>query len=62
MALRHEFHGACADPARNGEASHADANVALDAAVKAKLDNYQLQRAQLLLPSRRHVDLRENQR
>jgi len=30
-----------ADPARNGEASHADANGALDAAVKAKLDNYQ---------------------
>ena len=25
---------------RNGEASHADANGALDAAVKAKLDNY----------------------
>jgi hypothetical protein len=41
VSLRHEFHGACADPARNGEASHADANGALDAAVKAKLDNYQ---------------------
>ena len=37
----HEFHGACADPLRNGEASHADANGALDAAVKAKLNNYQ---------------------
>ena len=32
--MRHEFHGSCADPMRNGEASH-------DAAVKAKLDNYQ---------------------
>ena len=61
VSLRHEFHGACANPARNGEgkreccllvlnlvsstlscmASHADANGALDAAVKAKLDNYQ---------------------
>ena len=41
VSLRHEFHGACADPARNGEASHADANGVLDAAVKAKLDNYQ---------------------
>jgi hypothetical protein len=41
VSLRHEFHGACADPVRNGEASHADANGALDAAVKAKLDNYQ---------------------
>ena len=41
VSLRHEFHGACADPARNGEASHADANGALDAAVKAKLENYQ---------------------
>jgi hypothetical protein len=36
VSLRHEFHGACADPVRNGEASHADANGALDAAVKAK--------------------------
>jgi hypothetical protein len=35
------FHGACADPLRNGEASHADANGALYAAVKAKLDNCQ---------------------
>jgi hypothetical protein len=34
VSLRHEFHGSCADPMRNGEASH-------DAAVKAKLDNYQ---------------------
>jgi hypothetical protein len=41
VSLRHEFHDACADPARNGEASHADANGSLDAAVKAKLDNYQ---------------------
>ena len=41
VSLRHEFHGACTDPVRNGEASHADANSALDAAVKAKLDNYQ---------------------
>ncbi len=38
--LRHEFHGSCADPQRNGEASHANINGALDAAVKAKLDNY----------------------
>jgi hypothetical protein len=29
------------DPARNGEASYADPNGAIDAAVKAKLDNYQ---------------------
>ena len=41
LTLRHEFHGSCADPMRNGEASHADINGALDAAVKAKLDNYQ---------------------
>jgi hypothetical protein len=41
VSLRHEFHSACADPVRNGEASHADANGALDATVKAKLDNYQ---------------------
>jgi len=34
VSWRHEFHGSCADPMRNGEASH-------DAAVKAKLDNYQ---------------------
>ena len=34
VSLRHEFRGACADPARNGEASHADANGALDAAVR----------------------------
>jgi hypothetical protein len=39
--LRHEFHGSRADPQRNGEASHADVNGALDAAVKEKLDNYQ---------------------
>ncbi len=36
-----EFHGSCIDPARNGEASYADPNGAIDAAVKAKLDNYQ---------------------
>ncbi len=41
VSLRHEFHGACVDPASNGEASHADANGTLDAAVKVKLDNYQ---------------------
>jgi hypothetical protein len=41
--LHHEFHGSCADFQRNGEASHADINGALDAAVKAKarVDNYQ---------------------
>jgi hypothetical protein len=64
VSLRHEFHGACADPLRNGEASHADANGALDAAVKAKLDNYQHdynERNFFFLP-RRHDDLRENQR
>jgi len=33
MSLRHEFHGSRADPHRNGEASHADVNSALDAAV-----------------------------
>ena len=41
VSLRHEFHGSCHNHMRNGEASHADANGALDAAVKAKLDNYQ---------------------
>jgi hypothetical protein len=41
VSLRQEFHGSCVDPMRNGEASHADAKGALDAAVKAKLDNYQ---------------------
>jgi len=40
-SLRHEFHGSCVDPMRIGEASHAEANDALDAVVKAKLDNYQ---------------------
>jgi len=42
VTLRSEFHGslACIDPARNGEASYADPNCAIDAAVKAKLDNY----------------------
>ena len=29
VSLHHEFHGSCADPMRNGEASH-------DAAVKAR--------------------------
>ena len=41
VTLRSEFHGSCIDPARNGEASYADPNGAIDAAVKAKLDNYQ---------------------
>ena len=41
MTLGGKFHGACIDPARNGEASYADPNGAIDAAVKAKLDNYQ---------------------
>jgi hypothetical protein len=41
MTVRHEFHGSCADPQCNGEASHVDVNGALDAAVKEKLDNYQ---------------------
>jgi hypothetical protein len=40
-SLRHEFHGSCVDPMRIGEASHAEANDALDAVLKAKLDNYQ---------------------
>ena len=40
VSMRHEFHGSCHNHMRNGEASHADANGALDAAVK-KLDNYQ---------------------
>ncbi len=39
VTLRSEFHGSCIDPARNGEASYADPNGAIDAAVKAKLDN-----------------------
>ena len=41
MTLRREFHGSCSDPARNEEASYVDPNGAIDAAVKAKLDNYQ---------------------
>jgi hypothetical protein len=41
VSLRDEFHGSCADPQRNGEASHADVNGTLDAAVNEKLDNYQ---------------------
>jgi len=40
MTLRSEFHGSCSDPARNGEASYVDPNGVIDAAVKAKLDNY----------------------
>ena len=40
VSMRHEFHGSCQNHMRNGEASHADVNGALDAAVKAKLDNY----------------------
>jgi hypothetical protein len=39
--MRGEFHGSCIDPVRNGEASYADPNGAIDATVKAKLDNYQ---------------------
>jgi hypothetical protein len=41
VTLRGEFHGSCNDPARNGKASYADPNDAIDAAVKAKLDKYQ---------------------
>jgi len=41
VSLRHEFNGSCLNHMCNGEASHADANGAIDAAVKAKLDNYQ---------------------
>jgi len=41
VSLRSEFHGSCIDSARNGEASYADPTGAIDAAVKAKLDNYQ---------------------
>jgi len=41
VTLRCEFHGSCIDPVRNGDASYADPNGAIDAAVKAKLDNYQ---------------------
>jgi hypothetical protein len=62
VSLRHEFHGSCVNHMRNGEASHADANGALDGAVKAKLDKpTRLQRVQLLLPSRRHDEIRDNQ-
>ena len=56
MTLRGEFHNSCIDPARNGEASYADPNGAIDAAVKAKLDNYQhdySERNFLFLPSAR---------
>jgi hypothetical protein len=31
VTLRGEFHGSCNDPARNGEASYADPNGAIDA-------------------------------
>ena len=41
VTLRGEFHDSCIDPASNGEASYADPNGEIDAAVKAKLDNYQ---------------------
>jgi hypothetical protein len=41
VTLRGEFLGSCSDPVRNGEASYADLNGAIDTAVKAKLDNYQ---------------------
>jgi hypothetical protein len=41
VSWRHGFHGSCADPQRNGEASNADVTGALDAAVNEKLDNYQ---------------------
>ena len=42
MTLRGEFNGSCIDPARNGEASYADPNGAIAAAVKASLTtNYQ---------------------
>ena len=41
VTLQDEFHGSCIYPAHNGEASYADPNGAIDAAVKAKLDNYQ---------------------
>jgi hypothetical protein len=41
VSLCHEFHGACAaNHELNGDASHAGANGALDAAVKRKLDSY----------------------
>jgi len=33
VTRRGEFHGSCIDPARNGEASYADPNGAIDAAV-----------------------------
>ncbi len=39
VTLHIEFHGSCSDPTRNGEASYVDPKVAIDAAVKAKLDN-----------------------
>jgi hypothetical protein len=41
VTLRGEFHGSCIDPARNGEALYTYPNGVIDAAVKAKLDNYQ---------------------
>jgi hypothetical protein len=41
VTLRSKFHGSYIDPTRNGEASYADPNGAIDATVKAKLDNYQ---------------------
>jgi hypothetical protein len=41
VTLRSEFYGSCIDSARNRVASYADPNGAIDAAVKAKLDNCQ---------------------
>ncbi len=41
VTLRGEFRDSCTYPARNGESSYADPNCVIDAAVKAKLDNYQ---------------------
>ena len=41
VSMRHEFHGSCHNHMCNGEASHADANGAIDAAIKAKLESYQ---------------------
>jgi hypothetical protein len=41
VTVRGVFHGSCNHPAHNGEASYADPNGAIDAAVKAKFDNYQ---------------------
>ena len=56
VTLRGEFHDSCIDPACNGEALYADPNGVIDAAVKAKLDNYQhdySERNFLFLPTAR---------